>query len=142
MSQKRSLTSYQNGSQPSVHPDPEVVPKAKRRTFTAAYKLRILEEAEQCDQSGQIGALLRREGLYSSHLVTWRRQRATGQLAGLSPKKRGRKKNRQEAEIVALRKENERLRTQLEQAELIITAQKKLAEALERTLSRDEDERS
>ncbi len=53
MSQKRSLTSYQNGSQPPVHPDPEVVPKAKRRSFTAAYKLRILEEAEQCDQSGQ-----------------------------------------------------------------------------------------
>ena len=137
MSQKRSLTSHQNGSQP----EPEVVPQAKRRNYTAAYKLRILEEADQCGQTGQIGALLRREGLYSSHLTTWRRQRATGQLAGLSPKKRGRKKDEQAVEIVILRKENERLRAQVEQAELIITAQKKLAEALEQTLSRNEDER-
>jgi len=95
MSQKRSHTSYQNGSKPTVRPDPEVVAQAKRRTFTAAYKLGIVEEADQCSRSGQIGALLRREGLYSSHLTTWRRQRATGQLAGLRSKKRGRQKDEQ-----------------------------------------------
>ncbi len=141
MSQKRSHTSHQNGYQPTVQPEPEVVPQAKRRSYTAAYKLRILEEADQCGRTGQIGALLRREGLYSSHLTTWRRQRATGQLAGLSPKKRGRKKDEQMVEIAILGKENERLRAQLAQAELIITAQKKLSEALEQTLNRNEDER-
>jgi transposase len=111
-------------------PDPEVVPRAKRRSFTAAYKLRILEEVAKCDRPGQIGALLRREGLYSSHLTTWRRQRREGQLQGLRPKKRGRKADPQAAEIAALRKENERLRTRLEQAELIIDVQKKLSQAL------------
>mgnify|MGYP001820856650 CR=1 FL=1 len=123
-------------------PDPEVVPRAKRRSFTAAYKLRILEEVAKCDRPGQIGALLRREGLYSSHLTTWRRQRREGQLQGLRPKKRGRKADPQAAEIAALRKENERLRTRLEQAELIIAAQKKLAQALEQTLTANRDERS
>jgi len=72
-------------------PDPEVVPQAKRRQFTAEYKLRILKEADNCTEPGQVGALLRREGLYSSHLTTWRRQRAKGQFEGLSPNKRGRK---------------------------------------------------
>ena len=105
-------------------PDPEVVPRAKRRSFTAAYKLQILEEVAKCDQPGQIGALLRREGLYSSHLTTWRRQRREGQLQGLRPKKHGRKADPQAAEIAALRKENERLRARLEQAELIIDVQK------------------
>jgi len=110
--------------------EPEVVPRAKRRRFSAAYKLRILEEVAKCDQPGQIGALLRREGLYSSHLTTWRRQRREGQLQGLTPKKRGRKADPQAAEMAALRKENERLRTRLEQAELIIDVQKKLSQAL------------
>lgn len=112
-------------------PDPEVEPKAKRRTFTAEYKLRILAEADACTEPGQIGALLRREALYSSHLTTWRRQRASGGLAGLAPKQRGRKKDEQAAENAKLRRENERLRKQLDQAELIIAAQKKLAQALE-----------
>jgi transposase-like protein len=142
MTHNLSSNIQSNGSEPKGQPDPEVVPQAKRRSFTAAYKLRIVEEAGQCDQPGQIGALLRREGLYSSHLVTWRRQRAAGQLAGLTSKKRGRKPDKQAIEMAALRKENERLRAQLEQAELIITAQKKLAQALEQTLSGSEDERS
>ena len=142
MTHNLSSNIQSNGSEPKGQPDPEVVPQAKRRTFTAAYKLRIVEEADQCNQSGQIGALLRREGLYSSHLVTWRRQRATGQLSSLAAKKRGRKKDKQAAEIALLRKENERLWAQLEQAELIIVAQKKLAQALEQTLSGNEDERS
>jgi transposase-like protein len=112
-------------------PDPEVVPRAKRRRFTAKYKLRILEEADRCTEPGQIGELLRREGLYSSYLSSWRKQRARGQLQGLAPKKRGRKKqDPSAAEIGRLRRENERLRTQLEQAEIIIDVQKKLAKLL------------
>jgi transposase-like protein len=89
--------------------------------------LRILQEAEACS-SGEIGGLLRREGLYSSHLTTWRRQREAGQLAGLSPKKRGPKPDPQAEELKRLRKENERLQVRLQQAEAIIEAQKKLAQ--------------
>ena len=73
-------------------PDPEVVAKPKRRKFTAQYRLRILEEAESCTQPGEVGRLLRREGLYSSHLTEWRRARREGSLQGLTPSKRGRKK--------------------------------------------------
>ena len=72
-------------------PDPEVVAKPKRRKFTAQYRLRILEEAESCTQPGAVGRLLRREGLYSSHLTEWRRARREGSLQGLTPSKRGRK---------------------------------------------------
>jgi transposase-like protein len=125
-----------------VQPDPEVRPRPKRRNFTAAYKLRVLEEADRCEQHGGIGELLRREGLYSSHLTTWRRQRTAGQLQALTPQKRGPKKDEQAAELAALRRENERLRTQLTQAELIITAQKKLAQALETVIDPDPDESS
>lgn len=118
-----------NGDQP--RPDPEVETKPQRRTFTADYKRRILAEVDACTEPGEIGALLRREGLYSSHLTTWRRQREKGGVAGLAPKKRGHKKDEQAAEMAKLQRENERLRKQLEQAELIIAAQKKLAQALE-----------
>jgi transposase len=112
-------------------PDPEVVPQAKRRQFTAKYKLRILEEAERCTERGQIGELLRREGLYSSHLSKWRQQRARGQLEGLTPRKRGRKgQDPTVAELARLRRENERLRAELEKAEIIIDVQKKLAQLL------------
>jgi transposase-like protein len=112
-------------------PDPEVVPKAKRRQFAAKYKLRVLEEADRCTERGQIGELLRREGLYSSHLSKWRKQRARGQLQGLAPKKRGRKgQDPSVAELARLRRENERLRAQLAQAEIIIDVQKKLAQLL------------
>ncbi len=70
-------------------PEVEVVAKATRRRFTAEYKLRVLREAEACTEPGAIGALLRREGLYSSNLTTWRAQRERGELLGLTPKKRG-----------------------------------------------------
>ena len=82
-----------NGNRPPMtqEPDPQVVPKAERRRFSTEYKLRILAEADRCTEHGQIGALLRREGLYSSHLTTWRRQREQGTLGG----KRGRKPNPQ-----------------------------------------------
>jgi transposase-like protein len=96
-----------------------------RRRFTAEYKLRILQEADGCS-SGEVGALLRREGLYSSHLTTWRRQREAGQLAGLRPKKRGRKADSRATELEHLKRENTKLQAQLERAELIIEAQKKL----------------
>ena len=125
----QTTTHAMNGA--SKLPDPEVEMKAKRRTFTAEYKRRILEEAERSTKSGEVGALLRREGLYSSHLTTWRRQREAGELAGLRPKKRGRKQDEAALEMAKLRRENERLRKQLEQAELIIAAQKKLAQVLE-----------
>jgi transposase-like protein len=126
---------------PSNIADPEVVPKAKRRRFSAEYKRRILEEADNCTEAGQIGALLRREGLYSSHLSTWRRQREKGLLealsplasgqGGLSPKKRGRKrKDELEREVARLQREIDRLRANLEQAEMIIEVQKKLSRLL------------
>ena len=142
MTHKHSSIISPNGSEPVVQPEPEVVPKAVRRTFTADYKLRIVEEADQCTEYGEIGAMLRREGLYSSHLTAWRRQREAGVLQGMAPKKRGRKASldAREVEIAALRRENERLQKKLEQAELIIGAQKKLAAALEQTLTGSEDE--
>jgi transposase len=140
MSQQQSHP-YSNGSQTAVQPNPEVGVKAKRRTFTATYKLRILEEADQQSQFGQVGALLRREGLYSSHLATWRKQRSAGQLQGLTPRKRGRKKDEQTIEMNALRRENEKLRNQLAQADLIITAQKKLAQALKQVVTQNKGEK-
>ncbi len=121
-------------------PDPEVVPQAKRRTFSVAYKLRILAEAEQCTKRGQIGALLRREGLYSSHLTDWRRQRAQGLMHLNQPRQRGRQANAEAAEMAKLRRENERLKRQLQQAEKIIEVQKKLADALEMSLSQPEND--
>ena len=114
-------------------PDPEVVAGAKRRTFTAEYKLRILAEADAAAaQPGAIGALQRREGLYSSHLVTWRRERQTGILKGLTPHKRGpkSKRNPQEEEMQKLRRENQRLTEQLRKAEIVIDVQKKVGALL------------
>jgi len=122
-------------------PDPEVVPKAKRRQFTAEYKLRIVREADAGTEPGQIGSLLRREGLYSSYLSTWRRQREEGQLQALSSKKRGRKGQDPSAEELAqLQRENERLRARLEQAEIIIDVQKKLSKLLGLTMDKTESD--
>ena len=115
----------QQGDLTTRIPDPEVLPKAARRRFTARYKLSILREADRCTQRGETGALLRREGLYSSHLGEWRRQRALGQLRALSPRKRGRKpRDPSVEELAQLERENEHLRAQLEQAEIIIDVQK------------------
>ena len=113
-------------------PDPAVPEKPVRRRFTAEYKLRILREADHRTQPGQLGVLLRREGLYSSHLITWRQQRDEGTLAGLAPKRRGRKAP--DAPVIAendrLRRENQRLTAKLRQAETIIEVQKQLSEIL------------
>ena len=112
---------------------PEVSEKPRRRRFEAAYKLQVLEEAERCTEPGQVGELLRREGLYASHLNTWRRQRDEGSLQGLSPKRRGRKTKRKDAvalENEQLRRENQRLAERLRQAETIMEVQKKVSEML------------
>ena len=115
-------------------PDPEVTTKAYRRKFSAQFKKRILEEADACrGKSGAVGALLRREGLYSSHLTSWRKQRDKGELEGLTPKKRGRKAeptNPLTRKVRELEVENRRLKKQLDRAETIITFQKKLSEIL------------
>ena len=123
----------QNGVSNQQQPQNEVTPKAKRRRFSAQYKLRILEENDRCTQPGQIGALLRREGLYSSNLTSWRRQRDQGQIGALSPKKRGPKPAPDAAmvrELTRLREQNQRLEHKLKKAELIIEVQKKVSALL------------
>jgi transposase len=115
------------------HPETEVRPRTIRRRFTAAYKRQIVEEAAQC-KHGEIGALLRREGLYSSYLSKWRAEYEVGTL---SDKARGPRANPNAAEVKRLERENVRLQHKLAQAEAIIEAQKKLARLLE---SQQEDE--
>jgi len=123
------------GSSPSAGaavagaPDPEVVEQARRRRFTAKYKLQVLAQADRC-APGEVGALLRREGLYSSHLTTWRRQREAGALAALAPRQRGRRAQPRDAQatrVAELECEVERLRQRLAQAETIIEVQKKVS---------------
>jgi len=110
-------------------PDPEVDAKPARRRFTAAYKLRILTEAEAARETGQVGELLRREGLYSSHLTTWRAQRDAGALAALG-KKRGRKARQRDLEKERLEKECAQLRRENQQLRAINEIQKKVSELL------------
>ena len=118
---------------PPARPDPEVVVDAKRRTFTAQYKQRVLAAADGAAAHGGIGALLRREGLYSSHLVTWRRERRAGIVKGLTPRTRGPKPTRspQDEENRQLRAANERLTEELRKAAIVIDVQKKVAALLE-----------
>ncbi len=118
----------------------EVMAKATRRRFTAEYKLKILREADACTEPGAIGALLRREGLYSSHLTTWRAQRRTGELGGLAPKKRGpapKAKNPLAAKVVALEREVTRQRARADRAEALVDLQKKVSELLGIALPRN-----
>lgn len=110
--------------------DPEVVPRAYRRQYTAAYKQQILEEYDHCTEPGEKGAILRREGLYTSNITSWRQQREREELSGLGQQKRGPKTESEAVEIVRLRRENERLKKRLEQAELIIEVQKKISQIL------------
>jgi len=104
------------------------VARAKRRRYTAEFKQRILAEADRAKGSGEIGAVLRRNGLYSSHQVKWRRERAAGILEGLAPQKRGPKSQAHplSEENQKLRRDNERLADQLRKAEIVIDVQKKL----------------
>ena len=113
-------------------PDPEVPEKARRRRFSAQYKLRILKKTDTCEP-GEVGALLRREGLYWSNLHTWRQQREKGTLKGLSPKKRGPKKppvNPLQPEMKKLERENRQLKRKLQRAEIMLDIQKKASELL------------
>jgi transposase len=106
---------------------------SRRRRFTAAYKRQVLTAADACTEPGQMGALLRREGLYSSHLTTWRRQREQGVLEALTPKKRGRKARARDSlaqRVAELQRENAHLNQKLKQAETIIEVQKKVSELL------------
>jgi len=122
---------------------PEVPERASRQRFDAEYKLRILEEADRCTEPGQLGELLRREGLYSSHLTTWQKQREEGALNGLREKKRGRKSKRRDPkdlELARLRREKQELEERLRQAETIIEVQKKVSEILGIPLDRPDDE--
>lgn len=114
-------------------PNPEVTPIARRRQFSAAEKQRILSEADRCTEPGQLGALLRREGIYASMLATWRKQRDRAEQAALAPRKRGPKANPALAEARELKKlqeQNARLRRELERAHTIIDVQKKLCTVL------------
>jgi transposase-like protein len=117
----------------SDHPEVQVSTKRKRRHFTAAQKLAILKQADACTKPGELGALLRREGLYSSHLVDWRRARERGELQALTPKKRGRKAKQVDArdkEIAELKRELAKERARRERAEALVELQKKVAALL------------
>lgn len=129
----RSPDRRESGPVEEARRDPEVSARAVRRQYSAKYKLKILKKVDGCKGPGQIGEILRREGLYSSHLTTWRRQRDEGTLEGLKPKKRGRKgseKNPLETELKKVKRENERLQRKLAQAEAIIDIQKKVSTLL------------
>ena len=123
----RRATGVSAGGGTGAVPDPEVPDKAKRRLFSPEYKLRVLREADACRGEGQIGALLRGEGLYSSHLTTWRRQRETGALAGMRAKKRGPKGRGEDPRLKQQAREIARLQRRLKQAETIIDIQKRVA---------------
>ena len=126
-------------------PDPEVAATAKRRQFSSKEKHRILAAADGCTEVGQIGALLRREGIYSSQLAAWRKQRKVSERTALEPRQRGRKADPGIAEarrVVELTKENERLRRKLAQAHTIIDVQKKLCTLLGLPTAEDPDEKS
>src|SRR5438093_3503744 len=129
------------GGQPLAH-ETEVTVRARRRRFTAAEKLRVLREADGCTKPGELSALLRREGLYSSHLSTWREARRRGELAGLTPRARGPKAkpvDPRDKKIAELERETRRLQARLERAEGLIAVQKKVAQLLGISLANDEN---
>jgi transposase len=122
-----------NGAGPAV-PDPELVERPKRRSYSAQYKLRILQEADACSEPGEVGALLRREGLYTSHLTYWRKQREHGTLQALG-RQRGRgPADRRDREIAALRARAERAEAELEKAKKVIEIQGNVSALLEQML--------
>lgn len=130
-------------SSSSLPANPEVAAKATRRRFPVDYKLKILDQADNGQEDGQLGALLRREGLYHSNLQLWRQQREQGILNGLTPRQRGRKPNPHSQLVLdyeQLKRQNQRLSKRLQQAEIIIEFQKKLAEALGIPLKGDSNE--
>ena len=123
-------------------PDPEVTERPVRRVYSAEFKRQVLKEVEACTESGEIGAVLRGHGLYSSHLKTWREQRERGELAGLAPQKRGRKpapKNPLADEVARLERELRRATVRADRAEGLVEVQKKLAELLGEELPSEEE---
>jgi len=126
----RRATGDSDARGPEGAPDPEVTERAKRRRFTAEYKLRILRKADACKGDGDIGALLRREGLYSSQLAAWRRQRDELAKAGLKARKRGPKAKVVDPRVKQLERENARLKRRLTRVELMLDIQKKASEML------------
>ena len=134
------MSSFNGVATGAIGSEVEVMAKATRRRFSAEYKLKVLREAEACTQPGELGALLRREGLYSSNLTTWREQRRTGELGGLAPKKRGpvpQAKNPLAAKVAALEREVTRYKARAERAEALVDLQKKVAEFLGIELQRN-----
>ena len=125
------------GARPPV-PDPAVEGRPMRRRFTAEYKLRILREVERAKEAGEVGAILRREGLYSSHLTHWRQERDRVAKAALAARKRGPKRRAEDPRIKQLEREKARLERQLRRAEIIIEFQKKLSEELGIPMKHDE----
>jgi transposase-like protein len=117
------------GGRAAPRPNPEVLARAKRRTYTGEYKQKVLAEADAARGSGEIGAVLRHHGQYSSHLTKWRQERKSGILEGLAPQKRGPKSkaNPLTAENQKLRRDNDRLTDRLRKAEIVIDVQKKVA---------------
>lgn len=133
---RRATGDAPRSAPPHIPPgsDSEVVPRARRRTFSNADKRRILQEADQCTKPGEVGALMRREGVYSSSLSTWRRQRETADLAALAPQKRGPKADpaRIDAQHIAqITRERDHLRVELDKAQLVIEVQKKVTALLD-----------
>jgi len=135
-----STSGDQEGGRAAPRPNPEVVARAKRRRFTAGYKQKILADADAAKRAGNLGALLRQEGLYSSLLVTWRREREAGILKGLTPRKRGPKAKADPlaGEYQKLQRKNELLAEQLRKAEIVIDVQKKVAALLGRAFPETE----
>lgn len=135
------ITAVGNGE---TKPDPEVVEKAKRRQFDAEYKLSVLEAFDLCESAMERGALLRREGLYRSHISKWKEQCGAGALAGLAARKRGRKPTKRRdavaLENAQLRREKAQLERKLKRAELLLEIQKKLSEAMGIPLTGEKDE--
>ena len=132
------MATIKNGKQKQETPETEVVAKAQRRKYTAEYKQRVLGEVESCKNASEVGALLRREGLYSSLLSKWRQRSKKGALEGLSTRPRGPKDDAQAVEIVRLQHENARLGERLRQAELIIEVQKKVSQLLGMTAGKSD----
>ena len=141
----RRATEDASSIAPPPPPDPEVAATAKRRQFSSSERRRILAAADRCRKTGEIGALLRREGIYSSQLTGWRKRREATELAALAPQKRGRKADPAIAEarrVAELTRENERLRRKLAQAHTIIDVQKKLCTLLGLPTAEDPQEQS
>jgi transposase len=124
---------------PAGVPDPELVEQAKRRKFTARYKLEMLEQADACTAPGEIGELLRREGLYTSHLTYWRKQRRDGALKELGQSRARKRADRREVELAGLRRRAERAESELAKARKVIEIQGNISALLEQMLGTEGD---